>query len=95
MSGASLLEECRKLKEACKTAEERASRLEINHRALEGELQRSRLHAGELETERATLQERVTSLRRELGESEQHTALLKVSFTIKHLLYCKLTDLIY
>lgn len=66
--------------------EERASRFEINHRALEGELQRSQLHNGELETERATLLERVTSLRRELGESEQHTALLKVSVMIRHLL---------
>lgn len=82
MSEASVVEECRKLNEACKTTEERVFKFEINHRALEGELQRSRLHTGELEAERAALLERVTSLRRELGESEQHTALLKVNVTM-------------
>lgn len=86
MSEASLVEECRKLKETCKAAEERASRFEISYRAVEGELQRSRLHTGELESERAALLERVTSLRRELGECEQHTALLKVSVIIRDLL---------
>lgn len=82
MSEAGLVEECRKLKEACKTVEERASKFEINHRTLEGELQRSHLQAGELEIERAALLERVTSLRRELGESEQRTAMLKVSVVL-------------
>lgn len=86
MSEARLVEDCSKLKEACKTADERSSRFEINHRTLEGELQRSQLHMGELEAERAVLLERVTSLRRELGESEQQTALLKVNVMIRHLL---------
>lgn len=82
MSEAGLVEECKKLKEAFKAVEERASKFEINHRTLEGELQRSHLHAGELETERAALLERVSSLRRELGESEQRTAMLKVSVLV-------------
>lgn len=69
----------RKMKESLKSAEDRASRLELSQRSLEGELQRAQLREAELDAEAGALQERAAELRRKLGESEDRCASLAVS----------------
>ncbi|XP_010776741.1 centrosome-associated protein CEP250-like [Notothenia coriiceps] len=65
------------LKESLQAAEGRLSCLELSQRTREGELQRAQLRAAELEAESGALQERLTELRRKLGESEERGVTLR------------------
>lgn len=57
----------RRLKEVLDASESRAIKLELQRRALEGELQRSRLGLGDREAQAQALQDRVDSLQRQVG----------------------------
>lgn len=71
------------MKQICEAAEARSARLELTRRGLEGELQRAQLRATETEAEVSSLQERLNNLRRELGDSEERAALLKVCVRLR------------
>lgn len=57
----------RRLKEVLDASESRSVKLELQRRALEGELQRSRLGLSDREVQAQALQERVDSLQRQVG----------------------------
>lgn len=57
----------RRLKEVLDASESRSIKLELQRRALEGELQRSRLGLGDREARAQALQDRVDSLQRQVG----------------------------
>lgn len=57
----------RRLKEVLDASESRSVKLELQRRALEGELQRSRLGLSDREAQAQVLQERVDSLQRQVG----------------------------
>lgn len=57
----------RRLKEVLDASESRTIKLELQRRALEGELQRSRLGLGDREAHAQALQDRVDSLQRQVG----------------------------
>ena len=59
----------RRLKEVLDASESRSIKLELQRRALEGELQRSRLGLGDREAHAQALQDRVNSLQRQVGPS--------------------------
>lgn len=59
----------RRLKEVLDASESRSIKLELQRRALEGELQRSRLGLGDREAHAQALQDRVDSLQRQVGPS--------------------------
>uniref|UniRef100_A0AAY4ERZ7 Rootletin n=1 Tax=Denticeps clupeoides TaxID=299321 RepID=A0AAY4ERZ7_9TELE len=59
--------ERKRLKETCERAEARATRAELSHRSLEGELQRAQRRLADVEAEVGTLQERLATLRKETG----------------------------
>lgn len=59
----------RRLKEVLDASESRSVKLELQRRALEGELQRSRLGLGDREAHAQALQDRVDSLQRQVGPS--------------------------
>lgn len=59
----------RRLKEVLDASESRSIKLELQRRALEGELQRSRLGLGDREAHAQALQDRVDSLQRQVGHS--------------------------
>lgn len=59
----------RRLKEVLDASESRSIKLELQRRALEGELQRSRLGLGDREAHAQVLQDRVDSLQRQVGLS--------------------------
>lgn len=57
----------RRLKEVLDASESRSVKLELQRRALEGELQRSRLGLSEREVQTQALQQRADSLQRQVG----------------------------
>lgn len=59
----------RRLKEVLDASESRTIKLELQRRALEGELQRSRLGLSDREAHAQALQDRVDSLQRQVGPS--------------------------
>lgn len=59
----------RRLKEVLDASESRSIKLELQRRALEGELQRSRLGLGDREAHAQALQDQVDSLQRQVGSS--------------------------
>lgn len=59
----------RRLKEVLDASESRSIKLELQRRALEGELQRSRLGLGDREAHAQALQDRVDSLQRQVRPS--------------------------
>lgn len=65
----------RRLKEVLDASESRSIKLELQRRALEGELQRSRLGLGDREAHAQALQDRVDSLQRQVGPSSSRSHL--------------------
>lgn len=65
----------RRLKEVLDASESRSIKLELQRRALEGELQRSRLGLGDREAHAQALQDRVDSLQRQVGPSPSRSHL--------------------
>lgn len=68
-----------KLKESLEAAESRVNCLELSQRGLEGELHRAQLRVAELDAEAATLQERLSDMRKKTGDHEDRRAALQVS----------------
>ena len=82
----------RRLKEVLDASESRSVKLELQRRALEGELQRSRLGLGDREAHAQALQDRVDSLQRQVGPSPSWSPACPMPDSVQALCTCQFCE---